>query len=548
MKKIITVILSLITLMVASATVSAYDGKQVIVVRNTEKHGLYITVGGTKIYCDKTELPFIDENNRTQVAVRAISNAFGKKVIWHESAKVVKISTYGDKEGDTIEFAIGSDEMTKNGEKIKMDTKAQIVDCHTYVPLRYLGEALNCDVEYTEADRFADIIVTRTSDFAGFNQTDSITVWGNIESAFHEGGGLGSIRPFEGEEPDLNGTMIRKYNVVFMSQEKPNEKYMEVDVYWDTLYNKTYAKIDNVLYSANESFPRFLDSLLESGEDAIYVIDETDRVFLLKHGWNINYKISSITETLPQFDELGEFSAKDFYYLYNNELSKDAGLDMSLYAGKDVTVEIYNLRESMPEKFRPIDTARGIIVKFENQIIGAYISSGRHQVEIACSLSGKDFKEITQKTFDEYIAELLKEEASLKLKTPEDIIKLYFDSLSKKDEKTAALCISKTSMFSGLTANILNTELYNDSLNLPLTNKTFIEDGERRIDNVKSVSNLEIKPFDDEHNDDTHKSFVVTLDIEYEKEETISNGNQYWICDMVYESENTGWKIVGFGH
>ena len=94
----------------------------------------------------------------------------------------------------------------------------------------------------------------------------------------------------------------------------------------------------------------------------------------------------------------------------------------------------------------------------------------------------------------------------------------------------------------------MNTELYNDSLNLPLTNKTFIEDGERRIDNVKSVSNLEIKPFDDEHNDDTHKSFVVTLDIEYEKEETISNGNQYWICDMVYESENTGWKIVGFGH
>ena len=56
MKKIITVILSLITLLVASATASAYDGKQVIVVRNTEKHGLYVTVGGTKIYCDKTLL------------------------------------------------------------------------------------------------------------------------------------------------------------------------------------------------------------------------------------------------------------------------------------------------------------------------------------------------------------------------------------------------------------------------------------------------------------------------------------------------------------
>ena len=86
---------------------------------------------------------------------------------------------------------------------------------------------------------------------------------------------------------------------------------------------------------------------------------------------------------------------------------------------------------------------------------------------------------------------------------------------------------------------------------MPLTNKTFVKDGERRIDNIKSISNVEIKPFNpynNENSDEKHKSYTVTFDAEYVREESISNGNQYWICTMVYESDNTGWKISSFGH
>ena len=75
----------------------------------------------------------------------------------------------------------------------------------------------------------------------------------------------------------------------------------------------------------------------------------------------------------------------------------------------------------MPEKFYPITTARGIVVKYENEIIGAFISTGRHQVENACSLSGKGFDEITNMNFADFIAPLLNSEDDMKSKTPEDI-------------------------------------------------------------------------------------------------------------------------------
>ena len=542
MKKLLSIILT--TAISASAiSAFAYDSKTKITVHNTEKHGLYITVGGTKIYCNKDELPFVDKNERTQIPVRAVSNALGKKVDWNAADKVVIISDYTD-DKNTVVFTVGSKSMLKNNNAVNMDTEPQMLDNHTYVPLRYLGEAFECDVEYTTTDKFSDITVSRTSDFAGFNQVDSITVWGNIEDIFHESGGLGSMMPYEGESPDLNAAYVRVYKVK-MSE---NDADSEYDVYWDTLYNKTFVKTGDALYTANESFPRLLDSLLEAGGDAIYAVDVKDREMFAKYGWNINYKIATLKDTLPQFNELGDFSANEYYYLYNNELSKDIGLDLSKYAKKSVAIEIYQLRESMPEKFYPITDARGIVIKYENEIIGAFISAGRHQVENACSLSGKAFDDITNMTFSDYIAPLLKPEDSLNSKTPEEIIKLYFKALNEKDEHTAIQCISKISMFEGITANILNTQLYDSVPHLPLTNKTFAKDGERRIDNIKSISNLEIKPYENENSDEKHKFYTVTFDAEYVQEETISNGDQYWMCTMVYESDNTGWKIADFGH
>lgn len=61
---------------------------------------------------------------------------------------------------------------------------------------------------------------------------------------------------------------------------------------------------------------------------------------------------------------LSGFNPNAYYFAYNNEFSKDIGLDMSGYSNTaDIDVDIYRIHESMPQEFYPIQDDRGIVVK-----------------------------------------------------------------------------------------------------------------------------------------------------------------------------------------
>ena len=523
-------------LMIAAQTASAYDGPQVITVHNTINHGIYVTVGGTHVYCDETELPFIDENGRTQVPVRAISEAMGKKVSWNEAERTVGISDSENEVGFVIDSAI----MTKNGGVSEMDTAACIVDGHTYIPLRFLGEALGSEVGYTTEDRFSDIIVTKIFDNEDPQNRESVTVWGNIQDVFHESGGLGSMQPYDGSLNDLDlSGMTQNYEISFSDK--------TVSVYWDYVNGEAYSADEDKLYTVDAGFPRFLSSLFESGNKAMDIAGDEEKQLFKKNGWTLDYKMNTVRDILPQITELGE-PGSQYYYLYNNELSKDIGLDMSSYAGKEITADIYYIHESMPLEFYPTEKARGIVIKCNGEIIGAYISSGRHTADAACSLKGRSFEEITGTDYSAYCSKLLIEEENAVKDNPEEIIWRYFDALAEKDEEKAVSCLSKQNQFIFMTVNMPDTELYNKSASMPLTNKTFVSENERKIDNVKSVGNLRIIALEDEDKSDNIKEFVTEFDIEYEEDESLYSGSQWMICRLVYESDRTGWKIVSFGY
>ncbi|MDO5397417.1 MAG: stalk domain-containing protein [bacterium] len=525
-----------VVLMMSVQTASAYDGPQIITVHNTENHGVYVTVGGTHVYCEETELPFIDENGRTQVPVRAVSEAMGKKVSWNETEKSVGIK---DSVND-VGFVIDSAVMTKNGAVTEMDTAARIVDGHTYIPLRFLGEALGSEVEYTTEDRFSDIVVTRIFDNEDFDNRESVTVWGNIQDIFHESGGLGSMKPYDGSLSDLDLSGVTQlYEISFSDK--------TVSVYWDYVEGEAYALDENKLYTVDTGFARFLSSLFEDKNKAAYSVGNEEKQLFKENGWTLDYKMNTVRDTLPQMTELGTFDSK-YYYTYNNELSKDVGLDMSSYAGSEITADIYYIHESMPPEFYPTEKARGIVIKCNGEIIGAYISSGRHRADAACSLKGRSFEEITGTDYGTYCEKLLLEEADAVKDNPEEVIRKYFDALAEKNEEKAVSCLSKQEQFVFMTTNMPDTKLYNTSVWMPLTNKTFADDNERRIDNIKSVGNIKITAREDEDKNDNAAEFEVEFDIEYKNDESMSSGSQWMICKVVYESDKTGWKIVSFGY
>ncbi|HOQ37770.1 MAG TPA: M56 family metallopeptidase [Acetivibrio sp.] len=339
------------------------------------------------------------------------------------------------------------------------------------------------------------------------------------------------------KEYDFNNNYTNKYSVK-LSGEAGEQSY---ELYYDTLYDKAYIDKGDGIYEVSDDFARYIDSFLEHTNITVN-IDDTDAAALFrKYGWTLDYRIGTKKVKFNSLKILSGFNPNDYYFAYNNELSKDIGLDMSGYSdSSNIDVEIYRIYESMPQEFYPIRNCRGIVIKSSGKIIGAFISAGRHDTFNACSLKGNGFEKVTGKTFNAWLANMVKSddlEARLSQLEPEQVIKEYFAALNKKDDKTAAYCISKKTLMRGLSSNLENSELFNESLELPLKGAG---------NNLKSAKLLKAELF---HVPDNYtKIFNITVNLKFKKEITISNGEQQRDCTMVYESPQTGWKIESIGH
>lgn len=92
-------------------------------------------------------MPFI-ENDTTLIPVRAISEALGLTVNWDADTKTVGI--HGKAE---ISLTIDSDVATVNGEDKALGMPAKVVDNRIFVPLRFVAEEMEADVEW-DADTY----------------------------------------------------------------------------------------------------------------------------------------------------------------------------------------------------------------------------------------------------------------------------------------------------------------------------------------------------------------------------------------------------------
>lgn len=92
-------------------------------------------------------LPFVDGNDRTQVPVRAVSELLNCKVDWQQDIKTAVITK---ENGDVVKITLDSDIMTLNEREIKMDTTAILKDDRTFIPVRFVAEALGLTVDWEE--------------------------------------------------------------------------------------------------------------------------------------------------------------------------------------------------------------------------------------------------------------------------------------------------------------------------------------------------------------------------------------------------------------
>ena len=89
------------------------------------------------------QLPVI-ENNRTLVPIRAIFEKIGAEVAWDPNTQTATAT----KDDTTITLTINSTTATKNGKNITLDVAPKIVNGRTLVPLRFVSDCFNVDVNW----------------------------------------------------------------------------------------------------------------------------------------------------------------------------------------------------------------------------------------------------------------------------------------------------------------------------------------------------------------------------------------------------------------
>ena len=345
--------------------------------------------------------------------------------------------------------------------------------------------------------------------------------------------------------PDVSIRNAKRYDIELFS----DTGGYSYQIYYRTMDEATYLEKDDTFYNISTDYARYMDLLFET--DDMDMRKDAQAVELFReYGWTLLYKISDLSLTLGEINNLTTFEPNAYYFAYNNELSKDIGLDMSSYVNSAIDVEIYRVSEEMPPKSNPNKNARAIVVKNNTGIIGAYISAGRHTGFSACSLRSNFFNEITGLTFNQWLESRVttnSQEDVLANSTPKQVVKAYFEALENKNYDIAINCLSREDMTNYLTSNMSDDKLFNEVVDLPLTVSGF--DGtEDPFGNLKSVKLVEIESSDNPGNTETQKHFIVTVNMEYYQEAIFDSGQQGWEYKMVYETPQTGWKIVSFGH
>jgi len=124
-----------------NSRVVVFEGEKLI-----DKIVIELQLGSKSAYVNqkRTELdvaPFT-ENGRTLVPFRFIGEALGAKVTWLQESKKAIYELSGIK----VEISIGNLIALVNGKEIKLDVAPKISSGRTFVPIRFVSEALGASV------------------------------------------------------------------------------------------------------------------------------------------------------------------------------------------------------------------------------------------------------------------------------------------------------------------------------------------------------------------------------------------------------------------
>lgn len=121
-----------------------------------DEANIKVLVDGNQVVFTDAQ-PMVNDDNRTIIPVRAVTEALGAEVGWDAEKQWVTV----ERDGTVLGLRIDQAEVDVNGETKTMDTKVTIHDSRTYVPVRFVSEFLGLEVEW-DGDNRAVLIYDET--------------------------------------------------------------------------------------------------------------------------------------------------------------------------------------------------------------------------------------------------------------------------------------------------------------------------------------------------------------------------------------------------
>lgn len=278
----------------------------------------------------------------------------------------------------------------------------------------------------------------------------------------------------------------------------------------------------------------------------------SDEAFLKTHGWTVAEKVSEQTVQLPNSftDKPGAFPI-GFYWAYNNQLSKDIGLDFQPLAGKEVTATLYRLNETLADE-NPNRVIQAVLLHHQGKIVGAYLDRAGH-TGFAASLKRRTFREIVNLPLGQWMEQAKvidrddpTSQVLLRL-SPEQVVHTFYDALNQHQYEKAYTMLSLPHRLQYLFSNRDPGQLYNASFAATL----------EPLENIRRAKVLQIRPMDEtggwsdlpELNRNPHQvhRLMVNLDLTFDKVVSSNNGRTVRFITLVRESPDSPWLLDTFG-
>lgn len=90
------------------------------------------------------DVPPVIKEGRTLIPVRAITRGMGATIDWNEETKTITVT----RNDVTVILTLGQTKLLVDGTEVEMDVPAQLISNRTFVPLRFIAQALGDRVNY----------------------------------------------------------------------------------------------------------------------------------------------------------------------------------------------------------------------------------------------------------------------------------------------------------------------------------------------------------------------------------------------------------------